>query len=179
MEKYLEILRAFEACGGKGIIYGGCLRDIMCHVGPIKDIDIAVDCTTANAGAMGRFADEYATRKRVQQIGDYGNYPDVLLSIALETTLGFDVNFVTLSADSITKQYVAERCDFGICQIALDGGGLLTTPAFDKDFVEKRFTYVREPFDQHQLDRSLRRWERFQEKFKGWTLVVPEAPHLG
>lgn len=178
MEKYLEILRAFEACGGHGIVYGGCLRDSYHDIGLIKDVDIAVPDTPETLAAISMFTQRHGVRRRDQFIGDYGNYPDVLLSVALQTTLGFDVNFVVLTAEEISTEFVAERCDFGICQIAHDGKALFVTDAFVEDSRNRTFTYLREPFDQQQLDRSLRRWERFKEKFTGWTLKVSGAPHF-
>lgn len=178
MEQFLKVLTEFEALGGTGIVYGGCLRDTLTGRGPIKDIDIACALTAANLHAIdhyvARLLDTCGVRVTEQMIG-YGNFPDVYKSVQVETPDHPTVNFVVLSDDfDFRKEVVASRCDFGICQVALDKDGLYRTEAFDKDLRNYTFTYLREPFDQAQFDRSMRRWERFSERYEGWRMVVPE-----
>lgn len=199
MEQFTTLLAEFEALGGTGIIYGGCLRDTFCGVGPIKDIDVAVADTEANHRAIDAYVkklraahdeeDEPGSLREMLGFSSvhvtnmplgYGNFPDVVRSISVEAPGETTVNFVVVDlSDDIGLGpmhpiNVAARCDFGICQIAMDGQGeVYVTEPFTQDLQNKTFTYTREPFDQAQWDRSLRRWERLKDKFEGWTLKLP------
>lgn len=187
MEQFLKVLTEFEALGGTGIVYGGCLRDTLTGRGPIKDIDIACELTPANLVAIDHYV--YELREKhdggqdaifsavgvCEQMIGYGNFPDVYKSVQVTAPDQPTVNFVVLSVGfDFRKEVVASRCDFGICQVALDNAGLYRTEAFEKDLRNYTFTYTREPFDEAQFSRSLRRWERFSERYEGWRLVVPE-----
>jgi len=189
MNQFLKVLAEFEQLGGTGIVYGGCLRDTLTGRGPIKDIDVACEYTPANLAAIdayiGRLKDQHdkdpdALFSEVfvlEQMIGYGNFPDVYKSVQVSAPVDPTVNFVVLSQDfDFRKEIVAERCDFGICQVALDADGLFKTEAFEKDFLNYTFTYTREPFDEAQFSRSLRRWERFSERYEGWRMVVPNKP---
>ncbi|AIK68503.1 hypothetical protein Lo5R7ANS_33 [Mesorhizobium phage vB_MloP_Lo5R7ANS] len=174
MNQFLQVLTRFEELGGKGIVYGGCLRDTICGVGPIKDIDIAVENTPESIAAIDAYAAGDEFHSKTEQYIGYGNFPDVYKSVQVERFYGPTINFVVVSRDfPFTKKDVAERCDFGICQVALDHEGEYRSAAFRKDRLSYTFTYLREPFDEAQYQRSLRRWERLREKFEGWRLEVP------
>lgn len=183
MQQFLNILREFESYGGRGIVYGGCLRDTVVGVGPIKDIDIAVANTPENDNAITAFvARREDTDEFNQFIGGYGNFPDVDRSVQVTRPDDLLVNFIVLGTDfPCTLEDVAKRCDFGICQIAMDSSGeVLKTAEFHHDLRRYTFTYTRSPFDEAQFARSMRRYERLTaEKFDGWLLRVPEAPDLG
>ncbi|PLP55533.1 hypothetical protein CYK37_30040 [Mesorhizobium loti] len=187
MEQFLKVLTEFEALGGTGIVYGGCLRDTLTGRGPIKDIDIACAKNLNNLYAIDRYVEMlreqqdggkdliFSAVQVVEQMIGYGNFPDVYKSVQVSAPDQPTVNFVILSEDfDFRKEVVAQRCDFGICQVALDKDSLYRTEAFDKDLRNYTFTYLREPFDQAQFDRSMRRWERFSERYEGWRMVVPE-----
>ena len=180
MEQFIKVLAEFEDLGGKGIVYGGCLRDTVTGYGPVKDIDIAVQNTKDNLLAIVAFYTTYGSSHLEQYIG-YGNFPDVFASVQVERPDAPTVNFVVLSDDfPFTPTDVAERCDFGICQIAMDSFGLTyRTGAFAADLANYTFTYTREPFDQAQFERSLRRWDRFSQRYVGWRLVVPAYDTFG
>lgn len=174
MDQFLNVLAEFEQLGGVGIVYGGCLRDTLTGYGPIKDIDIAVENTEANLKAIDAFIYSRENAVFLEQMIGYGNFPDVFKSVQVDHPGRPTVNFVVLGRDfPCTKQEVARRCDFGLCQVSLDRDGLYTTEAFQKDKLNYTFTYLRDPFDEAQFSRSKRRFERFSERYVGWRLIVP------
>lgn len=175
-QKYRDVLTEFRQYGGNGIVYGGCLRDTLTGQGPIKDVDIAVEVCPEEEGAIAAFAEESCAQIKVQFIGhDYTAYPDVAKSTQVYMPDGLLLNFVHVRFP-VTLWNVAERCDFGICQIALDWDNLVHfTEAFARDKANKTFTYMRDPSDEPQLVRSIRRWERLSQKYPDWKMVVPET----
>ena len=186
MEQFKAILAEFKKAGGKGIIYGGALRDAFLGA-PIKDIDIAVENTGANREAIEAFVSARRDFDPVETSGllgttvhsqelHYGHFPDVVQSLTVETVGQIPVNFVMLDmGQPLTMRLVTERCDFGICQIAMSNGGFFVTEEWYTDYRNKTFTYLRDPFDEAQYQRSLRRWDRFKDKYPEWTMVCPEA----
>lgn len=63
--------------------------------------------------------------------------------------------------------------DFGICQLWHDGTQLTTTSAFQMDAVGYTFTLCHCE-SEHELNRSMRRWDRLKKKYPDHELVIPE-----
>ncbi|RWM84326.1 hypothetical protein [Mesorhizobium sp.] len=117
-----------------------------------------------------------------QQFFGYDTFPDVLRSVQVTRPGQMTVNFIVLdTSHPFNHVDVAERCDFGICQIAMrPDGSLYKSPAFIHDYRQYTFTYLRDPFDPLQFERSKRRYERLtDEKYEGWLLHVPGMPLSG
>ncbi len=178
MEQFKAVLAEFEGYGGKGIVYGGCLRDTLCNATPIKDIDIAVKNGWMGELAIDAFAKAVPGTERIVQHIGYGDFPDVDKSVEVIRPGQLPVNFVVLSPDfPFTLKDVAERCDFGICQVSMGSSGeVYKSPAFLNDYRQYTFTYLRETTNTTQVDRSVRRYYRLADKYEGWLLRGALAP---
>lgn len=156
-------------------ICGGALRDT--DLGkPFKDVDVFVSGFETDPEPRDEFG--------LADIGDRNAY---LMRAFTIDFMGFDIN-VILMRTPWTLQTIAERCDFGICQIAW-------CPETDQ-------TYRSEPYLHDINDRTVtatrathpERWERMQAKFPlyrmrnprnlpaatgGWHYVNGEVVKLG
>lgn len=153
------------ATGAPAFVAGGFLRDRDHGVEP-KDIDVFLTYTDSALAAV-----RYAFRhwRPFQMIPK--NYVDGMNGV--EAVLGYElpgfawpINIIFLSKEA-TMETVLSRFDFGLCQIGTDGVAVYTTDAYDTDKDSRTFTLVSD----HSPPRSLRRFERFQEKYPGYKLV--------
>ncbi|KQW02224.1 hypothetical protein [Rhizobacter sp. Root1221] len=158
----LDALKTVQAVFPNAILAGGFLRDLLLDRTP-KDIDIFVPhtgCfqpgTLQLVPMMG--AAEYMEQTEVSYIWDVPGFE-----------LPVQVIMLCPGLDPVDR---AKAHDFGICQVWNDGAGLEWTPAFDKDWSNRTFT-LDHCEDQKEFDRSMRRYERLQEKFAGFPLVIP------
>ncbi|MEM7515434.1 MAG: hypothetical protein AAF368_00730 [Planctomycetota bacterium] len=80
----------------------------------------------------------------------------------------------TAAGGDIFMHSVLERIDFGACQIAFDGCGVVHTKAFNWDYLGRTFTLVR-ALNGASVMASLRRFERLSEKYPDHTFEIAQA----
>lgn len=181
-DQFEEILSKLKGAGITGaLIAGGACRD---HIlgRPVKDIDVFVpsqpNIDVKLAKAFGAFnvspiiAAEYAGAggevEHVYEIQEEDADP-----FAPHPLEHVPVQVIVLAPglDPIER---AKHHDFGICQAWYIGGRVFgMTEAFHSDITWKTFT-LSHCEDVAQFGRSLRRWGRFQERFSGFQLSIPE-----
>lgn len=177
---WYSILHRIRYAGFReAFLAGGALRDRIVGV-PHKDLDIFIGSHT------GQFTRKIRTICRKLQpsimvegprlFGSDREYKESDYDITGLATLkveGEEVQIVGRNSLATpfyepTPDWVSEvlnRFDFGICQIALVGETLVTTPAFHQDLRDKTFTQTR-PEVRHL---SRERFKRFQGRYTGWT----------
>lgn len=162
---------------------GGALRDLD-NDRPVKDLDVFF---TEEAYELGILEDKLAklnyffknscnaqylagTAGEVDGTTTYahrpmeGGFEGVLVTLP-------ELNLIQLEK-SFNPASIVERVDFGICQIGYDLLGVVTTPAYEFDKVNQRFTLTRaETVD--GVKRSIKRYERLSAKYPGWSINVP------
>ncbi|MCA8110265.1 hypothetical protein [Burkholderia cepacia] len=180
IKQFDSILAQLQEVGVKGLIAGGAVRD---HIlgKPVKDIDVFVahdpDVVSKLQAAFGvlhvnpSLAAEYigeAGQSEVSHVYEvsFGDDP-------FDPDLGHVPVQVIALAPGMDPLDRVKHHDFGICQCWYVGHGFkMYTEAFAADMSGKRFTLMHCE-DQHQFDRSMRRWERFKERFPEFSLYVP------
>uniref|UniRef100_E6VL57 Uncharacterized protein n=1 Tax=Rhodopseudomonas palustris (strain DX-1) TaxID=652103 RepID=E6VL57_RHOPX len=150
-------------------IAGGALRDLD-NGRPVKDIDVF-------------FTDEmnwHEIDKALAGIYEYarecpGQYLDGAAAEVSGTTTylsltGFapELNLIQLD-QSFNPATIIDRVDFGICQIGADVMGVSVTEAYRHDKVNECFTLTRAETVEG-VERSIKRYERLQQKYQGWPL---------
>lgn len=166
---WAKVLRLIRTSAPSAILAGGALRDLDNHR-PIKDLDIFVhgdseiEALSAAVTLHQTFDAQY-----VEGTKDVSHAFKVLSAFEDEVP---EVNIVQLR-DPFTALRCIERMDFGICQIAFLGNGLvLTTPAYDHDRSHHSITLTRAD-SQAGYDWSIRRYHRLAKKYQ-WPLVIPD-----
>lgn len=166
--------RAFleDVIGEPVVMAGGALRDLD-HGKPIKDIDVFFHAASYEKckhlfGLIGRALHDEIICDPVDIAGD-----DVsgVGSFVLD---GDEWNMVGLRYPC-TNESVADRFDFGICQIAWDGDRIYRSKDYQKDVQNRTFTLT--PIrggERKDVSRALVRYERLTQKYKGYRLVLPE-----
>ncbi|SCY04953.1 hypothetical protein [Rhizobium sp. NFACC06-2] len=157
----------------KPVLSGGALRDHF-HGAEVKDLDVflpygpglvsAIDAALQSSGWLltQSIPPSCAGLGEVVEVRGYQKDGETDLNIIF---LDPGVDYSALG--------VAQRNDFGICQIAAwiedDEWRFEYTDAFIEDVMAKTFTLLREGDEA----RSLRRYERLKEKYPDHTLVTP------
>ncbi|MDF0504855.1 hypothetical protein POK33_29400 [Burkholderia cenocepacia] len=181
IEQFDSILAQLQEVGVKGLIAGGAVRD---HIlgKPVKDIDVFVahdsDVVSKLQTAFGvlhvspSLAAEYigeAGQSEVQHVYEVSFGDDPFGQFNRAPT---QVIVLAPGMDPLDR---VKHHDFGICQCWYEGspnGVMASTEAFLDDYRQKFFT-LSHCEDQQQFDRSMRRWERFKERFPEFSLYVP------
>lgn len=178
IQQFDEALDRLKAVGVKGLIAGGACRDHLLGR-PVKDIDVFVpyseDIESKLQAAFGvlhvnpLISAEYAgAGGEVEHV-----YEVAISSDPFEPDAGRPPLQVIVLAPGLDPVDRARHHDFGICQCwYLGNGQFQETLAFTNDVMHQRFT-LSHCEDQQQFDRSMRRWERFSERFEGFYLYVP------
>lgn len=163
------------------VIAGGYLRDLYLGM-PYKDIDIFIPFTEDVDELIEQIrwkpvieteyhpttirevhCCKYKPQTEITRVWDVVSYRQV----GFEDTLK-GVQIIMLQK-GFTIQDRVERHDFGICQIWYDGVNTYCTDAFLQDFEQKTFTLV-VCESAEEYNRSMRRWDRFKEKYTQFDL---------
>jgi hypothetical protein len=172
----LEILFQVQKKHPEAIIAGGFLRDL--YFGKkFKDIDIFV------ANPIGYISDSfirdtsydmtYSTDSEISEV------QKLWYDISSMEGLGFDafeVNIICVPSGNLVDR--VQEHDFDFCQVHTDGKQIYGAEILQQVQQTKQITLV-QCENQKQLKRSLRRWDRFQEKYPGFTLKYKEGIYNG
>ena len=183
--KWLRLLWALELIvGGPAVLAGGAIRDLLLDR-EVKDLDVFVQAPTEGAEAAQAKAHQVAAALTmplglVLHGDEYMAWANgTLVAIAELKPLvsagpfaGLPTLNLIFTREVPTVQAMADRIDFGICQVALTVREAYQTAAFDKDVADGTFTFLKEP---DQWPRSNRRWKRLQEKYPTYRPVGEPA----
>lgn len=149
---------------------GGALRDLD-NGRPVKDYDVFFT-EDFSLGALDRALWSISYRYSRSCPGDYMDAAKEVKGTYTYSTMGQpELNFILLEKH-FNPSSIIDRVDFGICQIGADPMGVFSTPAYEFDKQNQCFTLTRaESVD--GVQRSLKRYERLQQKYQGWRLNVP------
>ncbi len=174
LEFIRRILLELHAAGfPEAVCAGGALRDLYNgHTDDIKDIDIFIEVHENLAQKLADHFKGWTGRLVVpQHIAQYRDFENVHEVYEYQISEFPPIQLIVMSK-AIEPRAIIERHDMGICQIAFDGYRQYATPAYDTDARDKTFTLIR-CRDQKDYNRSMRRWERFSQRYVGWHLVAP------
>ena len=174
-----EELRALVALAcGETVLVGGALRDLD-NGRPVKDLDLFVLVRPLDVIHFDPAFYEAELRRVVpglevveQLHAEYCDFRDEVLHVTTCRVPDFPYEVQVIFADLPHPQAAIDRVDFGICQIGWTGQELIRTPAYEADKALCSFTLLQAPTDKHRK-RSRRRFERFVEKYHGWTFRDP------
>lgn len=174
LDHWSNLLHYLKFAAPEAHIGGGAVRDYLLSR-PIKDLDIFISVENEpgvdhRLRAMGympgrRVGGTYISDEIVAQAVDY----------AAPIPGGHPVNVIALHDHTNVGQSF-QRFDFGITRAAFDGDNIITTKAFELDRIRRAFTLLRAD-NADQFRRSMDRFKRFQVKYEGWQLVIPEEFH--
>lgn len=156
------------------VITGGFIRDSILGKKP-KDIDVFFNYCSDDDYLDEVFDELNATKLEGATYMPQDEISSIWDSLSFETP----VQYIMLQSGVVLEERI-RQFDFGFCQCWYNGKELYTTEAFDKDVAEGTMTLT---FceDKVQYDRSMRRAERFKEKYPDRKLVIPDefSKYLG
>lgn len=169
------ILRDFWKLGRLAVLGGGALRDTFLGR-PIKDFDIFVNAQDADDYFVMDLLRSHGFSSRVlvtNEAVEYLQFTDVSSVLeAVHPRMPLPLQIIRMHANNESAERMIERLDFGPCQIGMDGLGYFwVTEQFEKDIKAHQFTATR--LAAKDVMRSIKRFERLKEKYKGWKLVLP------
>lgn len=177
--KHIQTLS--KLCGVKLVLAGGAMRDyILNNSQAIKDYDMFFAGTEANIEAVQRafFPDMAAV-----DLTEYEDLGECIWQAETTWTTAdgdvFPINFIALDlpkGDKYLETQTIDRCDFGICQIALcENNDIYQTQWAINDRKDKCFTIRPDIEDEAKLDRSIQRFIRIRERYPSYRLRITEA----
>ncbi len=162
------------------IIAGGCLRDLWMgkDKNSVKDIDFFIICDTTNEETVYNPSFGYLDWGDTMIAVCDNSYKDFTTpEVGAIHRIEHDYTMEFITVDVVDKMSAIKRFDFGFCQIYFDGKELVYTDEFLNDMNNKTITLVRSD-TKEQFDRSMRRAERFQEKFPDYKLEIGAYEHF-
>lgn len=173
-----RLILAVRKVREEAVVAGGFMRDIR-NGRPVKDVDIFVrplnhneyaeftgliNVTHPDPEPRTLDGDEYFEWepwvKRTTEYQSDDGWPAVnLIEIDIPRGLPF-------------TETLLNRFDFGLCRIAWDGDGVLTTVDYMHD-ADNQIITLRRCENMEQFVRSMQRYERLRQKYE-WPLVILE-----
>jgi hypothetical protein len=170
----LEILSQVQKKHPEAIIAGGFLRDL--YFGKeFKDVDIFV--ANPIGFISGSFVKDssydmtYSTDSEISEVQKLW-YTDWDLEDGDMVFYKFEVNVICVPSGNLTAR--VQEHDFDFCQVWTDGKEIHGVEILHQVQQTKKVTLV-QCENSRQLERSLRRWDRFQEKYPGFSLKYKEG----
>ena len=168
----LEILSQVQKKHPEAIVAGGFLRDL--YFGKkFKDIDIFVTNPVGFISfdfiAETKYDMTYSTDSEISEVQKL--WYDTIGTV-INYSSPIEVNTICVpSGDLIAR---VQEHDFDFCQVYTDGKQIYGVEILQQVQQTKEVTLV-QCENAKQLERSLRRWDRFQEKYPGFTLKYKEG----
>jgi len=169
----LEILSQVQKKHPEAIIAGGFLRDL--YFGKeFKDIDIFLNSNLTSVSPSSNFVSvnshnlSYSTDGEITEVQYFHWYND-------DYSAKFEINLIEVNVDSVVSR--VQEHDFDFCQVWTDGKEIHGVEILQQVQQTKEVTLV-QCENSKQLERSLRRWDRFQEKYPGFSLKYKEVIYL-
>ena len=170
---WTDVLSAIQRVRPEAVIAGGALRD-MENGRPVKDVDIFF-----RAVSMDDFAYFILQIMRMTGFGvdytagrDYRTWAEEVVGTAKTVIAGVEFNLIGLDFVEVTAETAANRCDFGLCQIAFDGAEFFHSPNYYHDVAAEQFTLVNNHHSEAAVLSSLKRYQRLSAKYDGWPMVI-------
>lgn len=167
-DRILEVIRR-EFPGSRPVIGGGALRDSILGK-PIKDVDVFLRAKdhnyTLDSGLTKRIrcSPQTLAYGRADMHGAWDFYQH------LE---GYPVQLIL--ADFENLEDLAHTFDTGLSRVTYDGEQLYVSPEFAQDVADKAFR-VRRADNPYELERTLKRIKRHQEKYPDYVLDESTIP---
>lgn len=159
--------------GGVPVIAGGALRDHF-HGVEVKDLDVFLPWDAQVESDLYEYLEVtgWECTQNVSRSAEGLN--EVACVYGWQKPGELDLNIIFIEPNHPADPHsIAQRCDFGICQIAafIENGQLQFeyTTEFIDDVEARTFTLHRTGDE----GRSLKRWDRLREKFPNHTLITP------
>lgn len=142
---------------------------------PVKDLDVffnedTVADYTFEKVLGDRYVNSFNGCNNPQYIGAASEIFGT--TVFLDAEGGPSLNLINVAPEFDTTRML-ERMDFGICLIGFNGQDVIRTAAYHADQLSKQFTLTRADTIEGTM-RSLKRYDRLQEKYHDWPLVIPE-----
>lgn len=172
LDDWSSLLQRIKTVEPKAHIAGGAVRDLL-NGRTIKDIDIFVPAETDMSGIARTIESTHPFLTRITG-GGYipGADPVVTETYEYRGVGQTPLNFVLLLGGFDIEMNM-RRFDFGLCQAAFDGQHIIKSGDYLWDVLNCTFTLTRCD-NYEQFSRSLQRYERWQSRYSGWPMVVPE-----
>lgn len=163
----LEVIR-WEFPGSHPVIGGGALRDSILGR-PIKDVDVLL-----RAKDHEHLNSELTTYVRPPIIVQHGyGRADMYGCWNFKQQLcGYDVQLILADFEDVYD--LAHTFDIGLCRVTYDGTTLYVSDEFKQDAADKAFR-IRRADNQYELERSLRRVTRLQQKYPEFKLDLSQT----
>lgn len=175
---WADLLARIQTLVPTAVLAGGALRDLD-NGRPVKDLDVFVPAGTCMFEMEARV---YATHRGISAICN-GDYIDSACEVERTTTFAGRFDFDTLETPpdlniiclrtGCDVQLIADRVDFGLCQISWNGRYLYHSAEYEVDKANHTLTLTRVD-SADGFERSMKRYERLAQKYVGWKLVIPE-----
>jgi hypothetical protein len=168
-DSWCLLLKELQQNDPTAILAGGAIRDLYCGRKPIKDLDFFCKDTSAcfdnKEWISGGRPIEYTGMEYVCGIAWFPNAKPLPCNVIYGEEY-----------ESTTQ--LLESFDFGLCQIAFDGLNIIKTWAFDWDWKHAVMTMRLTARHAGRRDLSLKRFERWREKYPEFSLVevIETAP---
>lgn len=165
----VRIAQFLRRQGIEAVVGGGAIRDTVAER-PLKDVDVFVDVRGSTAYAVKMLLGmEYGEIKWTPGIQYWRTAREVKgLGALPEGTGTVPITVILLEQDVVESM---KDNDFGICQAWVNADRTFSfTPAFMRDISHKTFTLL-SCEDEKDHARSMRRWDRLQQKYSDHTLV--------
>jgi hypothetical protein len=178
----LEILSQVQKKHPEAIIAGGFLRDLYFSK-EFKDIDIFVNelpddkydypISEISVSFFPKTSCnmQYSTDDQIREV-QYFNWFPIEPNGLWQFESRFEINIIEVANSDLVAR--VQEHDFDFCQVWTDGKEIHGVEILQQVKQTKEVTMV-QCENSKQLERSLRRWERFQEKYPGFSLKYKEG----
>ena len=173
------VLASFAEERIRAVAGGGLLRDLYLDR-PYKDADLFVHASDASdekvisvLQSLGFTDVKIVVTNAATEYMEFADVESVIEGV--HPSIPVPVQVIRVVTNNQSGERMIERLDLGPCQIGMDHlGHFWHTIQFWTDVSERTFTVTRN--EGNDIERSVKRFERLEQKYPGWKLVVPKEP---
>lgn len=176
----LKILQEVQQKYPEAIIAGGFLRDLFFGK-EFKDIDIFINESKEKEEPYEEISVsffpksscnmQYSTDDQIREVNYYNWFP-VENQGLWQFESRFEINVIEVLNSDLAAR--VQEHDFDFCQVYTDGKQIYGVDILQQILDTKTITLV-QCENAKQWQRSMNRWERFQEKYPGFKLKIKEG----
>lgn len=175
----LQILQEVQQKYPEAIIAGGFLRDLFFGK-EFKDIDIFVSWQSPLHLGSYDFPDDFIESSTCDMSystdNEIANVDKLYFSVEMHYPENyvklFELNIIEVQAKDLAAR--VQEHDFDFCQVYTDGKQIYGANILQQILDTKTITLV-QCENAKQWQRSMKRWDRFQEKYPGFKLKIKEG----